>query len=90
MEDNESAVRILSTGKNPTMAYMVRTQRVDIQWLHERHKIDNDFTIVVTPTNSQAADILTKFCTNKHKWSSNLKLINHFCVEGVTNFWQHP
>jgi hypothetical protein len=60
------------------MSYMVRTQRVDVQWLHERCKIDNDFIPITTLTNSQAADILTKFCTNKLKWRSNMKLINHF------------
>ena len=36
MEDNQTAIRIITTGKNTTMAYMVRTQRVDVQWLHER------------------------------------------------------
>ena len=78
MEDNESAVRVLSTGKNLTMSFMVRTQRVNVQWLHERCKRDKDYSLVITPTNAQAADILTKFCTNKDKWNGNMKLINHF------------
>jgi hypothetical protein len=60
------------------MSYMVRTQRVDMQWLHERCIIDKDFELICTPTDSQAADILTKFTTNKHKWNTNMGLINHF------------
>jgi hypothetical protein len=83
MEDNKSALRVLASGKNPTMSYMVRTQRVDVQWLHERISIDKDCELILTPTDSQAADILTKYNVNKHKWNANMMLINHFTPEQI-------
>ena len=78
MEDNESAIRIIASGKNPTMPYMVRTQRVDVQWIHERVSLDKDVVLVNTPTTCQAADILTKFSINKHTWNHNRKLYKPF------------
>ena len=35
IEDNESTVQILKTGKNPTMRHMSRTHGVNVMWLHD-------------------------------------------------------
>ena len=34
-EDNQPLIRVLKTGKNPTMRYLGRTHRVSVAWLHE-------------------------------------------------------
>lgn len=35
-EDNESAARVIETGRNPTMRHIGRTHKVDLAFLHER------------------------------------------------------
>ena len=43
-EDNQAMIRVIETGKNPTMRYLHRTHRVSVAWLHEvfqgEHLID--------------------------------------------------
>ena len=34
-EDNQATMRVVSTGKSPTMRYLARTHRVSVAWLHE-------------------------------------------------------
>ena len=34
-EDNDAAIKIMLSGRNPTMRHMARTHRVDTMWLHE-------------------------------------------------------
>ena len=34
-EDNDAAIKIIQSGKNPNMRHMGRTHRVDTMWLHE-------------------------------------------------------
>ena len=34
-EDNQAMIRIIETGKNPTMRYLHRTHRISVAWLHE-------------------------------------------------------
>ena len=34
-EDNQAMIRVVATGKNPTMRYLARTHRVSVAWLHE-------------------------------------------------------
>ena len=35
MEDNQAALQVITTGKNPTMRHMGRTQNICVKWLHE-------------------------------------------------------
>ena len=35
-EDNESAARVIETGRNPTMRHIGRTHKMDLAVLHER------------------------------------------------------
>ena len=37
-EDNQAMIRVVETGKNPTMRYLGRTHGVSIAWLHETFK----------------------------------------------------
>ena len=34
-EDNDAAIKVMMSGKNPNMSHMGRTHRVDTMWLHE-------------------------------------------------------
>ena len=77
MEDNDAASRIIITGRNPSMRYMSRTQRIDVAWLNERFS-GGDFGFVTCPSEFQAADIMTKSFTDVVVWKRNLMLIGHF------------
>jgi hypothetical protein len=76
MEDHTAAMRIVMTGKNPTIRHMGRTHKVDIAWLHERIS-EGSMVVEITKSEEQAADIFTKFFpTGKAKeWNNNLRLI---------------
>ena len=34
-EDKQAMIRVVSTGKNPTMRYLARAHRVSVAWLHD-------------------------------------------------------
>jgi molybdenum cofactor biosynthesis enzyme MoaA len=78
MEDNQSAIRIILSGKNPTMKHLSRTQRLSINWLRERALNDEDFEPVYVDTKEQASDILTKVSTERVGWWRNMMLMSHF------------
>ena len=49
-EDNESAARVIETGRNPSMRHILRTHKVDLAFLHERFA-GGDMMIEITPLN---------------------------------------
>ena len=67
-EDNETCIRVLETGRNPTMRHIGRTHKVDVAFLHERF-IDGDICIEATESENQSADIFTKSFVLKEKWT---------------------
>jgi hypothetical protein len=35
-EDNQAMIRVVESGKNPSMKHLSRTHRVSVAWMHER------------------------------------------------------
>ena len=58
-EDNAAAIRIIETGKNPTIRHLGRTHRVDLAWLYEQF-VSNSFKLMFCETNSMAADLAVR------------------------------
>ena len=58
-EDNDPLIRIIKTGKNPTMRYLERTHRIAVAWLHELFNSDELF-IQYIESKRQHAVIFTK------------------------------
>ena len=58
-EDNEAMIKIMMSGRNPTMRHVGRTDRVSIQWLHELFQ-EPYLKLEHVDTKRQAADIFTK------------------------------
>ena len=58
-EDNEAGIRILETGRNPTIRHLGRVHKVGIAFLHECYE-RGDVIMQYTPTDRQSADIFTK------------------------------
>ena len=76
-EDNETMIRIMQTGRNPTMRHLNRTHGVDVSAMKEQ--FDRDYVITqYTQSDRQCADIHTKAFDNKDKWQHAANNINVF------------
>ena len=75
-EDNEAMIRVMKTGRNPTMRSLGRTHRISVAWLHERFA-QGDFELAYEKSDKQAADVMTKAFTDANKWAVVCKLVNH-------------
>ena len=79
-EDNQAAVRIIISGKNPNMRYLSRTQRVDIARLNQFYE-EKLFTFVDCPTEYQAANMMTKAICDAREWMRELQTTGHFAPD---------
>ena len=59
-EDNAAVIKMIITGRSPTMRHVSRTQRVALDWLFDRISLDPKIQIKYVDTKHQLADILTK------------------------------
>ena len=57
-------------GRSPVMRHVVRTHRVDLDWLSERIREDPGISIRFIETKNQLADILTKATFTSLLWNS--------------------
>ena len=55
-EDNQAMIRVMQTGRNPTMRYLGRTHRISVAWLHEVFK-DPNHLLVYEESNTMCVDI---------------------------------
>eukprot|EP00974_Lingulodinium_polyedra_P025601 2475030-Lingulodinium_polyedra.AAC.1 len=71
-EDNNAMIRVIKTGRNPTVRYLHRTHRISIAVLREiltgHARLSKKVDIEYTPSNDMAAGIFTKGFTDKVKW----------------------
>ena len=74
MEDNQSTIQVIKTGKNPTMRHISRTHGVNVSWLHDCYA-RGIFTMTYQTTDGQSADIFTKVFRDSVKWDHARKLI---------------
>ena len=90
-EDNTAMIRVVETGKNPSMKHLPRAHRIPISWLHEQHA-GKQFVLEYTKSSAMAADIYTKAFSDLVKWQHACKLINLFrpdqAVEVIGVFYQ--
>ena len=80
LEDNQTSMRVLSTGKNPTLRYMGRTHNTDMAWVFERFQ-HRQIKLRYCKTHEQAADIFTKHFVLEDKWKLACHLIGHMTYE---------
>ena len=80
-EDNQAAIMVVGSGRNPTMRQIGRVQRVDVGWLHECLGVDPNNGSSVNfcgVTGNMSADIYTKSFNSLTAWGHALELINVF------------
>jgi hypothetical protein len=73
-EDNQAAMQIIRSGKNPTLRHLGRTHRVSVAWLAEAFAHE-DLQIVYESSSNMAADIFTKAFTDPRRWDHACRLI---------------
>ena len=74
-EDNEAMIKVLTSGRNPTMRYLSRTHGIDVRWLFEVSS-GKFVKLEYTKSEDQAADIFTKPFEVGTKWSVLIPLVN--------------
>ena len=74
-EDNQAAMRVMLTGRNPTMRHIGRTHKLDVAWLAEQLSGEL-FDIVYEVSTGQRADIFTKGFDTADKWEHARSMIN--------------
>ena len=86
-EDNQAMIRVIQSGKNPTMKTLKRCHGVALSFLHERlsdsagdgagnNPNRDPCSLVDTISIGMAADIYTKAFTNEDQWEAACRLIN--------------
>ena len=73
-EDNQAMIRVVQTGKNPTMRYIGRTHGVSVAWLHEIFQ-KPELSLAYEVSARMCADIFTKGFTEADKLLLVCKLI---------------
>ena len=76
-------IRVLTTGRNPTMRYLSLTHGIKINWLHQVSTGPN-VKLNYIESELQAADIFTKTFESGVKWATLLPLIN---IAMPNEFW---
>ncbi len=75
-EDNQAALSIAQSGKNPNIRHMGRTHGVCAAWLNERFTEQPEWvTARYCDTAEMAADLMTKPCTDAVKWAHAIGLV---------------
>ena len=73
-EDNDAVIQNLIKGRAPNLRYILRAQRVDLDWLNERTRNDPGIHVKYINTNRQIADCLIKGQFTKEQWDELCRL----------------
>ena len=79
-EDTEAVIKMITTGRSPTMRHVSRTHTVALDWLFDRINLDPKIQIKYIETKNQLADMLTNGNFTRDEWNHLLCLFNisHF------------
>ena len=79
-------IRVIESGRSPTMRYLHRTHRISIATLHEiitGQVSDAKINCEYTTSAEMAADIFTKGFTDKTKWTHAVKSVGVIQVNDI-------
>jgi len=75
LEDNEAVIQMCIKGRSPNMRHILRTHRVDLDWMFERFLLDPALGMKYVNTKQQIGDILTKGSFSEKTWKDLLYLL---------------
>ena len=82
---NEAAIKVVAKGYSPAMRYLMRTQRVNLGWIHEVFK--SEFAeLEYCPTNEMRADPLTK-AISPGKWGEAMAQLGMLDASLLPESW---
>ena len=75
-EDNQAAIQVIKTGRNPTMRHLQRTHGISVRWLHDLFYPKDDmgnteqsvYQLEYIESKLQRADIFTKAFRDPKEW----------------------
>merc|ERR1712185_609230 len=82
-EDNQAAIQVIKTGRNPTMRHLQRTHGISIRWLHDLffpkddmgNTMNSAYQLEYIESKLQRADIFTKAFRDPKEWLRVQQLI---------------
>ena len=85
-EDNEAVIKMIITGRSPTMRHVSRTHRVALDMLFDRINLDSKIQIKFFGIRNRLADISIKGNFTRDEWNHLLCLFNisHFSSTACT------
>ena len=78
-------IKVVESGRNPTMRYIGRTHGVSVAWLHETFK-SKDLDLAYEVSSRMCDDIYTKAFPDADKWKLACWLINVCDPKELNNF----
>jgi len=75
LEDNDAVIKMCIKGRSPMLRHVVRTHRVDLDWLFERVRTDPNIDLKYISTKQQLADIFTKGSFTAQTWGILCQLL---------------
>ena len=85
-DDSQAMIRVIETGRNPTMRYLRRTHRISIATLHEiiaGQVSDANISCEYTTSAQMAADVFTKGFTDKTNWNHAAESVGIIDVDKI-------
>ena len=92
MDDNQSTIAVIKSGRNDTMRHVHRMHGVQPAWLHDAW-IAGHFTMEWQPTEGQKADVFTKPFIDTLEWRRACDAIcirsSRDRIQSAGGYWDH-
>ena len=75
LEDNDAVIKMCIKGRSPALRHVLRTHRVDLDWLFDRLMFDPCIFMRYINTKEQLADVFTKGSFTSQTWQTLFKLV---------------
>ena len=85
-EDNKAVIKMLITGRSPTMRHVSRTYRVALHWLFDRINLESKIHIKNVDTKNQLADMLTRGSFTPSSFLFNIMSFSMFPCRHFSDF----
>ena len=82
LEDNQSTLRIIMTGKNQALRHAYRTHRIKVHWISQVVR-EQPIDVGACGSHLMAGDLFTKCVGTTDKWIQVMKLIGHLSWSDV-------